>query len=107
MISRPPTAHAATSWRRELAELEPARYGLSDGDPVAPEGLVSAPGVATVGQLVEHLQAAYCGRLSAQFTHCAVRRQACQYPAPGPDGWGLREAGSMTAGGEHTVTMFP
>ena len=59
---------------RELPELDPARYGLSSSDPVSPEGLVSAPaGVDTVGQLVEHLQTAYCGRLSAQFTHCAVR----------------------------------
>ncbi|KAF0304380.1 putative 2-oxoglutarate dehydrogenase E1 component DHKTD1, mitochondrial [Amphibalanus amphitrite] len=60
---------------RELPELEPARYGLSDGDPVSPEGLVSAPGVSTVGQLVEHLKTAYCGRLSAQFTHCATAEE--------------------------------
>jgi 2-oxoglutarate dehydrogenase E1 component len=54
-------------------ELRPEAHGFDPGDrarPV-PAGLVAGPPPATLGALLERLEAVYCGKLAAEYMHVA------------------------------------
>jgi 2-oxoglutarate dehydrogenase E1 component len=52
-------------------ELDPAHYGLGNGDLGEPCVAGDLPGgpVQTLGDILERLKATYCGRVGAEFTH--------------------------------------
>ena len=58
--------------RQQLAELEPATYGLSDADINTPFSVGSFQGVAaraTLGQILEALKETYCNTIGFEYTY--------------------------------------